>query len=70
LVLLPVGAAIAAGAVVAMAPLAPAPRGLLTASVATLVYGAVVWWSGPEWLRATVLRELALAGRRLRLARA
>ncbi len=62
-VLIPILAAIAAGAVVALAPVASAPRGLLTAGVVTLVYGAVVWWSGPAWLRAGVRRELAVATR-------
>jgi hypothetical protein len=59
----PIAAGLAAGAIVALAPLASAPRGLLTAGAVTLVYGAVAWWSGPAWLRASVREELALASR-------
>ena len=62
-VLVPIAAGLAFGLLVARAPLASAPRGLLTAGAVTLVYGAVAWWSGPAWLRASVREELALASR-------
>ncbi len=72
---LPMAGAIAAGVVTQMpaaqslilstlAPtllsaLLPAFRGLFTAGVMTLVYAAVVWLTGPRWLRDSVREELA-----------
>jgi PST family polysaccharide transporter len=58
--LLPMGAALAVGGAVHLAPLSPPLRGLLTAGVMTLVYAAVTWWAGPPWLRATAWDELAV----------
>jgi PST family polysaccharide transporter len=62
-VLLPIVTAIAVGSGVMLAPVAPAVRGLLTAGIMTLVYAALVWWCGPEWLRTGVRREFAMPGR-------
>jgi teichuronic acid exporter len=69
-VLVPIVVAIAVGSGVAQAPMASAARGLLTAGVMTLVYGVVVWWAGPEWLRTGVREELAILSRRTGAARA
>ncbi|HUF70193.1 MAG TPA: oligosaccharide flippase family protein [Longimicrobiales bacterium] len=65
-VLVPVASALAAGALARLLPLPPAPRGLLTAGVAAATYVATTWWTGGQWLRSTVLEELALPARLLR----
>ena len=59
MVLLPMGAACAVGIVTHLAPLEPAVRGLLTAGIMTLAYGATAWWVAPAWLREAAWHELA-----------
>ena len=63
-VLLPMAAAIPVGLLAHRAPFDPMLRGLLTAGTMTLTYLAVVWWSGPTWLREAAQRELARFYRR------
>ncbi|HYR96706.1 MAG TPA: oligosaccharide flippase family protein [Candidatus Binatus sp.] len=65
-VLAPMAAAIAAGSLTTLVPLAPAARGLVTAGVISAVYAAVAWRVGPEWLRSGVRAEVALSVRQLR----
>lgn len=60
---LPLAAAFAVGVGMTLAPLQPAARGLLTAGLMTLAYGATAWWAGPDWLRQAVWHEFGPARR-------
>ena len=57
--LAPAAVAIVVGLLIHLAPLGPMLRGLSTAAGMSVAYAAIVWLSGPLWLRETAREELA-----------
>ena len=55
----PIAVAVLVGLAASAMPLEAAPRGVLTAGLATLAYAAAVWWAGPRWLRGAASEELS-----------
>jgi O-antigen/teichoic acid export membrane protein len=65
-VLISIAVAIFSGAVVVLAPLPSAQRGIVTGATVSLVYIGVAWAVAAPWLRAAVREEIVMPGRWLR----